>query len=146
MAGGRPTDYRPEYAEQAAKLCSLGATDIEIADFFGVSESTVNRWKITHPEFCVSIKAAKEAANDRVERSLYSKATGYEFQSEKIFCDPKTGDVTRVPIREIVPPSDTAIIFWLKNRKRDEWRDKVETEHSGNLGLTMVTAVPRPER
>jgi hypothetical protein len=49
---GRPSDYKPEFADQAAKLCRLGATDQEIADFFGKDERTINRWKIDHPDFC----------------------------------------------------------------------------------------------
>lgn len=48
---GRPTDYRPEYAEHARKLCLLGATDKDLADWFEVVESTVNLWKLAHPEF-----------------------------------------------------------------------------------------------
>jgi hypothetical protein len=43
---GRPSDFLPEYPDQSAKLCRLGATDAEIADFFGKDERTVNRWKI----------------------------------------------------------------------------------------------------
>lgn len=93
-----------------------------MADFFGVAESTIHLWKHTHPEFSESIKVAKEVADKNVERSLYRKAVGYEFESEKVFCS--EGVVTRVPIRELVPPSDTAMIFWLKNRKSQEWRDR----------------------
>ncbi len=48
---GRPTKYKAEYAEQAAKLCKLGATDAQLADFFEVSVSTVNLWKVEHREF-----------------------------------------------------------------------------------------------
>jgi DNA-binding XRE family transcriptional regulator len=126
MPPGRPTDYRPEYAEQAEKLCLMGATDMQMADFFEVSEQTLNAWKHRYPDFLESIKVAKEVADKNVERSLYRKAIGYEFESEKVFCS--EGTVVRAPIREFVPPSDTAIIFWLKNRKSQEWRD--------NKGLT----------
>lgn len=132
MPAGRPSDYRPEYAEQAEKLCQLGATDLQMADFFEVSESTFHLWKHTHPEFSESIKLAKEIADKNVERSLYRKALGYEFESEKVFCN--EGSVTRVPIREFVPPSDTAMIFWLKNRKSAEWRDRTAHEHTGKDG------------
>jgi DNA-binding XRE family transcriptional regulator len=130
MPAGRPTDYRPEYAEQAEKLSLMGATDMQMADFFDVSEQTFNAWKHRHPKFLESIKVAKEVADKNVERSLYRKAMGYEFESEKVFCN--DGSVTRVPIREIVPPSDTACIFWLKNRKSAEWRDR--HEHTGKDG------------
>jgi hypothetical protein len=49
--GGRPEKYRPEYAEQARKLCQLGFTDEGLANFFGVDERTINRWKIEREEF-----------------------------------------------------------------------------------------------
>lgn len=137
MPAGRPTDYRPEFVEQAEKLSLLGATDIQIADFIGVSESTLNRWKHTYPEFCASIKDAKEIADSNVQKSLYRKAMGYEFDSVKIFCN-KDGEVVQVPYREIVPPSDTACIFWLKNRKKDDWRDRNETALTGENGGPLV--------
>ena len=70
----------------------------------------------------------KAEADDRVERSLYSRAVGYSFNSEKIFCN-KDGEVTRVPIVEHVPPDVTAQIFWLKNRDPARWRDAWQLEH-----------------
>ena len=57
---GRPTKYKAEYAEQAAKLCALGAVDAQLADFFGVSEPTINAWKDKHPAFLKSLKESKE--------------------------------------------------------------------------------------
>ena len=53
---GQPTSYRPNYVEQAFQLCVLGAIDREMADFFNVSESTINNWKKAHLEFLESIK------------------------------------------------------------------------------------------
>lgn len=140
MAGGRPTSFKPEYVKQAAKLAKLGATDIEIADFFNVSEQTINSWKNQFPEFLESLKAGKEESDQRVERSLYRRALGYEHDTVKIFCS-KDGDVTQVPYREIVPPDTTACIFWLKNRKKDEWRDKVEQEVTGKDGGPIQASV-----
>jgi hypothetical protein len=134
---GRPTDYRPEYAEQAEKLTLLGATDIQLADFFEVAESTIHLWKHAHPKFSESIKLGKEIADQNVERSLYRKATGYEFESEKIFC--QEGQIVRAQTREFVPPSDTAMIFWLKNRKPSEWRDRME--HTGKDGEPLQFVV-----
>ena len=52
MTAGRPTDFDPAYVGQAEKLASLGATDIEVADFFGVDVRTIYRWKHAHEEFC----------------------------------------------------------------------------------------------
>jgi hypothetical protein len=133
MPGGRPTKYKKEYAEQAAKLCKLGATDAELADFFGVNTTTIWRWQSAHEEFCNSLKAAKEEADKRVERSLYQKAVGYTFSSEKVF--QHQGEIVRAQIVEHVPPSDTAAIFWLKNRDPEAWRDKRVEEHSGKMVL-----------
>lgn len=121
MPGGRPSKYKPEFAGQAEKLCKLGATDIEVADFFGVSDRTIYRWQADHEEFCQALKAGKDECDDRVERSLYHKAVGYTFDSEKVF--QHQGEIVRAPVKEHVPPSDTAAIFWLKNRRPDQWRD-----------------------
>lgn len=117
----RPSSYKPEYAEQAAKLCKLGATDADLADFFGVSTTTIWRWQGQFAEFCNALKVGKEEADARVERSLYQRATGYTFSSEKVFNH--QGEIVRAPITEHCPPDTTAMIFWLKNRKPDEWRD-----------------------
>ena len=138
---GRPTAYKKEYVAQAEKLCALGATDREIAAFFGVTEATVNRWKIAHPDFCASIKVGKDAADERVVQSLYRKAIGYSFDSEKIFQN--AGEVVRAPTIEHVPPSDTAAIFWLKNRRKQDWRDKSEVELGVTNELASIIAARR---
>jgi hypothetical protein len=132
----RPTSYKPEYAAQAEKLCKLGATDIELADFFGVSEVTINAWKNTQPEFLKSLKAGKEEADQRVERSLYRRALAFEHEAVKIYCG-KNGEVTQVPYREIVPPDTTACIFWLNNRRRDQWQDRVQVAGDENAPLIV---------
>lgn len=133
---GRPSSFKPEYVEQARKLAELGATDREAAQFFKVNEATLNRWKHTYPEFCESLKVGKATADDRVEQSLYRKATGYSFDSEKIFCN--EGVVTRVKLVEHVPPSDTAAIFWLKNRRPEEWRDKTDVDLTAQVVVEIV--------
>lgn len=119
---GRPTEYNPAYAEQVKSLCKLGATDAEIADFFGVNELTFYRWKAKYPEFCKSVRAAKLEADERVERSLYHRAVGYTFSSEKIF--QHSGEIIRAKTREHVPPDTAACTLWLKNRRPDQWREK----------------------
>lgn len=120
--GGRPSKFKPEFVELAAQYASRGATDREMATYFGVDEATINRWKHSYPEFCESLKIGKEAADARVEQSLYRRAVGYTFDSEKVF--QFQGAIIRTPIVEHVPPDTTAAIFWLKNRKKAEWRDK----------------------
>ena len=130
---GRPSKYDPAFAGQAEKLCKLGATDAEIADFFEVTVRTIGHWKTQHEEFFQALKRGKGAADDRVEQSLYHKALGYSYDAVKIFLPAGEKKPVCVPYREHVPPSDTAIIFWLKNRRREEWRDKTEQDvnHTG---------------
>lgn len=122
---GRPTSFKPEYVEQARKLAALGATDREAAEFFEVDERTIHRWKHEHADFCQSLKVGKEQADARVEQSLYRRALGYSHDAVKIAVSGQ-GEITQVPFVEHYPPDTTAAIFWLKNRKPQEWRDKTE--------------------
>lgn len=132
---GRPISYKPEYVAQAAKLCALGATDYELADFFGVNTATVYRWKNTYPEFCEALIVGKEKADDRVERALFNRAVGYTFESEKVF--QFQGEVIRAALLEHVPPDTGAAMSWLKNRRGEKWRDKQDHEHSGSVTVTL---------
>jgi hypothetical protein len=132
---GRPSKYKPEFCEQAAKLCKLGATDRELAEFFGVAERTLNEWKSEHPEFLQSLKLAKEESDNRVEQSLYRRALGYSHDAVKILMT-KDGDVYREEYVEHYPPDTVACIFWLKNRRPDQWRDKIDVD----TGLTRDRA------
>lgn len=127
---GRPSPYKPEHAKQAKKLCALGATDIEIADFFSVSVATISNWKNDHKDFLEALKSGKAQSDERVERSLYHKAIGYSFDSEEIF--QHRGRIIRAAVRKHIPPDTTAMIFWLKNRRKDQWRDR--HEHTGADG------------
>lgn len=119
---GRPSKYKEEYAEQARKLCLLGAIDAELARCFDVSEQTINAWKREHPAFLDALKAGKEAADAVIAESLYHRARGYSHPAEKIIV--VAGAVERVQYTEHYPPDPTSMIFWLKNRRPDLWRDK----------------------
>lgn len=144
---GRPTKFRKEFVTQATKLCQLGATDQEIADFFEVEVRTIYRWKGQFPEFCQALKAGKEEADARVERSLYQQAIGYEQDEVKIFMPAQSETPVYAPYRAKVAPNVTAAIFWLKNRRSQEWRDKQQTELTGADGgpieaVTSIKLVP----
>jgi hypothetical protein len=142
MSAGRPSKYKPEFAKQAAKLCKLGATDAQLADFFQVSVSTVNLWKVEHKEFSESIRVPKAEADERVEQSLYRRAMGYEHDEVDIRV--VGGDLVQTPIRKYYPPDSTAMIFWLKNRKPGDWRDKAEVEHSGDVQHSLTVEFVKP--
>ena len=122
---GRPSKFQPEFITQAEKLCKLGATDQEVADFFEVDVRTVYRWKGENEAFCQALKIGKDVADDRVERSLFARANGYEHDEVDIRVVANT--IVQTPIRKYYPPDTTAAIFWLKNRRK-EWRDKAEIE------------------
>lgn len=129
--GGRPTDYKPEYCEQARKLCLLGHTDEELAEYFEVDVRTIGNWKNNHPEFFQALKDGKENADTNVTDRLYQRAMGYEHEDVdiKIY----KGKVIKTTLTKYYPPDTTAAIFWLKNRQKLRWRDKHEIEHSGSI-------------
>ena len=130
MAGGRPTKYKEEYTELAYNYCLLGATDSDLASFFDVEESTINNWKINHPQFLESLKRGKQQADAQVAKSLFHRATGYSHPETKIATT--DGQITdSKEFEKHYAPDPTAAIFWLKNRQPDMWRDKQQTEHSG---------------
>jgi len=137
------TRYRQEFSEQALKLCRLGATDKELADIFGVSAQTLNAWKKAHPDFLESLKAGKAIADAEVADKLFRRATGYEHKAVKIVADAKTGAEHQVEYIERYPPDTTACIFWLKNRRPDLWRDKVQQEVTGADGGPVVHEIVR---
>lgn len=128
--------YDPRFCKIVESLSLLGATRYEVARALCVSVDTVDDWRVWHPEFGAAFRLGKEAADDRVEQSLYNRAVGYSFDSEKVFCS-KEGEVTRVDIVEHVPPDVAAAFIWLKNRRSKQWREKHEVEHSGSV--TNVT-------
>jgi hypothetical protein len=132
----RPSDYSPEYADQVKSLCAHGFTDKELADHFGVHVSTLYRWQHAHPDFRESLKSGRDFADERVERSLYHRAVGYSFKAEKVF--QFQGEIVRAATIEHVPPDTTAGIFWLKNRRPEQWRDKQVMEHDGKLTLEQL--------
>jgi len=129
---GRPSSYRGEYAEQAVKLYRLGVTDQEIAGFFDVSVATLNRWKHAYPDFMESVKNGKMHADANVADSLYRRACGYSHVATK-FVTHKGIITDREEYVKHYPPDTQACIFWLKNRRPDLWREKVEIEPNREL-------------
>ncbi len=123
---GRPSAYQKKFAKQAEELCMHGATDMELAEFFKVDVRTIYNWKHSHPDFFQALKVGKDALDDRVERSLYQRAVGYSFDSEKVFHF--QGMITRAPVIEHVPPDPGAALSWLKNRRGEKWREKSEVD------------------
>ena len=118
-AGGRPTKYEAKHVELAFWMAQSGLTDKQIAHEMGITEQTLNNWKKVHPEFFESLKKGKGTPDEDVEAALLRRAKGFEY---------KEGDHSRVAL-----PDTTACIFWLKNRRPNQWRDKQEIAHTGEV-------------
>jgi hypothetical protein len=146
MEPGRPTKYKAEYAIQAKKLCSLGAIDTEIADFLNIDISTLYRWKNKHKGFCEAIKLGKEPANERAKLALYHRALGYSHPEDKILS--VNGEVQVIPTVKHYPPDSTALIFFLRNRLPEEFRNDPEPNSEDKvkpLNITFAVAEPKSD-
>ena len=86
---GRPSLYRPEYAEQAFKYSLLGATDDELARFFEVSERTIENWKIAHPEFLHALKVARTRPTQRAPDASIGRPSGLHGLEQQAFKLPR---------------------------------------------------------
>lgn len=125
---GRPSRYRSEFAEQAYTLCAKGFLDSDLADFFKVSETTINNWKLAYPEFLESIKTGKDEFDVTVvEAALKHRATGYSHPAVDIRV--VNGELVQTTVTKHYPPDTSAAIFFLKNRNPARWRDKQQLEH-----------------
>ena len=142
-AGGRPSKYRSEFAEQAKHLCKLGATTAQLADAFGVDSSTVERWMEKYPEFCGTIKETKAEADNKVVQSLYSRAIGCSVPHDHI--TNYQGDITVTKTRKHFPPDTAACFGWLYNRQSDDWRQRKAVEENptdpGNKADALLKAI-----
>ncbi len=146
---GRPTAYRTEYNEQAYKLCLLGATDVEMADFFGVAESTIHKWKLDHPDFSEFLNRGKLIADATVAESLFKRANGYSHIDTKFASYEGVITDSKEYIKHY-PPDSTAALFWLKNRQKGKWREKQDIDlNPGDKlleffdGITKTIGPPR---
>ena len=109
-----------------------GLTDKQMAYNIGIAESTLNEWKNRFPEFKESLKRGKEVVDREVENALLKTALGFYYTEEQVT---NSGGV--VTTKKYAKPNTTAQIFWLKNRKQVEWRDKQEIEQT-NRNIDIV--------
>ena len=138
---GRPTLFDKRVKEIVSILAPKGLTDAEMANVIGVTEQTFNNWKSAHPSFFESLKDWKREADEKVVRSLYERACGYSHPEDKIFND--NGNPLVVPTIKHYPPDSTAMIFWLKNRQPEQWRDKPEGGVEESLADTLMKMVEK---
>lgn len=102
-----------------------GLTEEQIANNIGISRSTLNEWKKKFSDISDTLKQSKEIADRQVENALHKTALGFYYEEDMVT---NQGDVVRV--KKYSKPNTTAQIFWLKNRKPSNWRDKQEIEQT----------------
>ena len=103
-----------------------GLTEEQIANNMGIAYSTLKEWKNKFSAIMSALKRGKEVVDIEVENSLLKRALGTEITEEKTYIQEVDGVQTKRKeiIKKQIQPDTTAIIFWLKNRKPIEWRDR----------------------
>ena len=132
---GRKSKYETHVVprfEEIREWCAKGYTEAEMYKILGIGKDTWYKYKREHVEFADILKTGKVDADDLVEQALYKNAMGYFYTEETVT---NKGDV--VEVKKYHKGNTTAQIFWLKNRRRDEWRDKQEVEHSGGMDIEV---------
>lgn len=107
-----------------------GLTEEQIAHNMGINQCTLYDWKNRFAEISNALKNGKEVSDFFVENALFKSACGFYVEEAEDKIDMR-GNVVPTTKRRYVPPSVSAQIFWLKNRRPDKWRDKpVEVENN----------------
>lgn len=115
---GRPSKLSTEKKKTILKLYRGGKTDVQVSEFVGITERTLNNWKAKDEDFFLSIKEAKEEADGYVMAALYRLAVGYT-KTLHTSC-PDCGSWAKTT--EDVLPNVRACMFWLRNRS-EEWKE-----------------------
>ena len=141
----RPSLYETKWKDKLIVIQGWardGLTNQQIAHNMGISAKTLYEWQNKYSEFGNTLKEGKEVVDRQVENALLKRALGYsveEVTRERLYVRDAEGkqilDADGMPMSELVitkkvtkhiAPDTTAQIFWLKNRKPNEWRDKKE--------------------
>ena len=117
-----------------------GLTDKQVAHNMNIAESTLHEWKKKYSVLSESLKRGKEVVDRQVENALLKRALGYEFKETTQELTEDSMRVTKIITKQQAPDT-TAQIFWLKNRKPQEWRDKQETEISGHIRTDKLDSI-----
>lgn len=107
----------------------------QIAKNMGISRSTLSLWREKFKDISDALKKGSEVSTYEVENALYKSALGhYVEEIDVIENEDNQGrkTVTKHKRRRYIPPSITAQIFILKNRRTDVWRDKQIIENTAS--------------
>ena len=133
------------HSKLAFYMAQLGFTDEQMAKEFGVSRSTLSRWKEDYPEFAEILKENKAIADKQVVDSLFKRANGFEYVETHIEGIDSGKDengnqiISNRKIKQIkktVLPDPTSMIFWLCNRDKENWQQRQNFTHDLDNTLT----------
>lgn len=110
-----------------------GLTDEQIAKNLGISKASLENYKNQYLDFLDTLKRGKEVVDREVENALLKNALGYETEEITEEYDAKGRLISSKRIKKKVAPNTTAQIFWLKNRKPADWRDKKDVDVAGEI-------------
>ncbi len=128
-------------------LARDGLTDEQISQKIGIGTTTFYRWQEQFREIRDAIKKGKAPVDVQVENALLKRALGYEYEETITEMEEVSGGKPKKHIRKVtkhMPPDTTAQIFWLKNRRPDRWRDKIENVQT--VGNELLESLMRLER
>lgn len=125
-----------------------GLTDEQIASNMGITPKTLYRWKEQYCQICQSLKKGKEIVDIQVENALLKRALGYRYTetTKELITNYETGKkelVVTKTVEKEVQPDVTAQIYWLKNRKPEQWKDKREVDVEGSAGVMIINDIPK---
>ena len=102
----------------------MGLTDEQIAKNMGVNKTTLYDWIKKFPDISNSIKKGKAPIDFEVENALFKRAIGYEYEEVETTIEEIDGKQRKriKKIKKVALPETSAMIFWLKNRKPEQWR------------------------
>jgi hypothetical protein len=121
MSGGRPTLYKAENADIARHACMQGATNETLGERFEVTRRTIDNWIATIPEFGAAVREGRQVADESVIAALYARATGMERKTIEVTGGAAESVTTTQTVQ--VLPDVRACMFWLRNRRPEQWRE-----------------------
>jgi hypothetical protein len=131
-------NFDPAYCLIAEKLCRMGATDKELAEFFEITIEVLNAWRKDQPEFADAIVKGRLVADANVADSLYRSAIGYvqDVYDVRVVDD----EVVTTVVKKYFPPDPTSMMFYLKNRQPVKWQTTLEEarKNTGKNGYIIV--------
>lgn len=142
---------KDENLAKVTKWAQEGLFDCQIAEKMGINKSTFYEWLKNYPEFSDAIKKGKEIADKEIVNALYKRALGYNYKEvkEEYAVNADGADNEGKPNKEITvtyksePPNTAALIYWLNNRRPDEWSNKSKLDVNGNINIADVLAKAR---